>query len=69
MAQTESRKRAIKKQMQKRVGQPRMPGAYISDNENALLIEMGELYGSKKAAIFAGLLLLKKFHSDKNKKR
>lgn len=59
MAMTEAQKRAMHKQKQKRVGQPRLPGSCISDNENQLLIEMGEKYGSKKTAIFKGLELLK----------
>ncbi len=60
MAMTDAQKRAMQKQKQKRVGQPRLPGSCISDDENQLLIEMGEKYGSKKTAIFKGLELLKK---------
>ena len=56
---TDAQKRAMQKQKQKRVGQPRLPGSCISDDENQLLIEMGEKYGSKKTAIFKGLVLLK----------
>ena len=59
MAMTDAQKRAMQKQQQKRVGQPRLPGTCISDTENQLLIEMGEKYGSKKTAIFKGLELLK----------
>lgn len=59
MAMTDAQKRAMQKQQQKRVGQPRLPGTCISDTENQLLIEMGEKYGSKKKAIFKGLELLK----------
>jgi hypothetical protein len=56
---TDAQKRAMQKQKQKRVGQPRLPGSCISDAENQLLIEMGKKYGSKKTAIFKGLELLK----------
>lgn len=59
MAMTEAQKRAMQKQKQKRVGQPRLPGSCISDAENQLLIEMSKKYGSKKTAIFKGLELLK----------
>lgn len=59
MAMTKAQIRAMQKQKQKRVGQPRLPGSCISDTENQLLNEMGEKYGSKKAAIFMGLELLK----------
>lgn len=59
MAMTEAQIRAMRKQKQKRVGQPRLPGSCISDTENQLLNEMGKKYGSKKAAIFMGLELLK----------
>lgn len=59
MAMTDAQKRAMQKQKQKRVGQPRLPGSCISDAENQLLIEMGKKYGSKKTAIFRGLELLK----------
>lgn len=55
MAMTEAQKRAMQKQKQKRVGQPRLPGSCISDAENQLLIEMSKKYGSKKTAIFKGL--------------
>lgn len=59
MAMTEAQIRAMQKQKQKRVGQPRLPSSCISDSENQLLIEMGTKYGSKKTAIFKGLELLK----------
>lgn len=59
MAMTEAQIRAMNKQKQKRIGQPRLPGLCISDTENQLLNEMGDKYGSKKAAIFKGLALLK----------
>ena len=59
MAMTEAQIRAMNKQKQKRIGQPRLPGLCISDTENQLLNEMGDKYGSKKSAIFKGLALLK----------
>lgn len=59
MTLTDAQKRAMKKQAEKRIGTPRLPGCYISYQENELLTEMGEKYGSKKAAIFKGLFLLK----------
>lgn len=59
MAMTEAQIRAMNKQKQKRIGQPRLPGLCISDAENQLLTEMGKKYGSKKTAIFKGLELLK----------
>ncbi|WP_294828936.1 hypothetical protein [uncultured Gilliamella sp.] len=66
MSLTEAQKRAIKKQTEKRAGTPRLPGSYISYEENELLTEMGEKYGSKKTAIFAGLSLLKNTYKKSN---
>ena len=37
----------------------RLPGVLLSESEAVLLDELGELCGSKKAAIMAGLELLK----------
>ncbi|NUF49539.1 hypothetical protein [Gilliamella sp. ESL0250] len=64
MALTEAQKRAEEKRKQKRLGRPRLPGIYLTDSEHALLTEMGEKYGSKKAAIFEGLHLLKDVSKD-----
>lgn len=66
MAITDAQKRANEKQKQKRAGRPRLPGLYLTDNEHKLLTEMSERYGSKKAAIFAGLNLLKTAQKAKN---
>lgn len=51
MSLTEAQKRANEKQKQKqkRAGRPRLPGLYLTDNEQVLVTEMGEKYGSKKA--------------------
>ncbi len=43
---------------------PRLPGGYLSPEEDDLLSEMGLIYGGKQKAIFKGLNLLKK-HSKK----
>lgn len=59
MALSDAQKRAIEKQQQKRAGRPRLPGLYLTDDEHELLTEMGKKYGSKRAAIFMGLSLLK----------
>lgn len=48
----------------KRAGMARLPGGYLSEQEAALLDEMAALFGSKKAAIFKGLELLKKISSN-----
>lgn len=64
MAMTDAQKRAMEKQQQKRVGRPRLPSSCISDAENKLLTEMGKKYGSKKTAIFTGLMLLKNKHMN-----
>lgn len=50
---------ANKRQNQNRQGKPRLPGVVLTPEQNALLTEMGERYGSKTAAIFEGLALLK----------
>jgi hypothetical protein len=42
----------------------RLPGVILNNEESALLDEMAEKFGSKKAAIFEGLKLLKS-NSDK----
>ena len=67
MSLTDAQKRAMRKQTEKRAGTPRLPGSYISYEENELLTEMGKKYGSKKTAIFKGLFLLKTAQKDKNK--
>ena len=40
-------------------GRPRFPGAYLIEDESALLKEMGAICGTQREAIFAGLKLLK----------
>jgi hypothetical protein len=67
MVTTDAQKRANKKQDEQRRGLPRLPASYITDAENELLLEMSKIYGSKKAAIFNGLSLLKKSHTKKQK--
>jgi hypothetical protein len=59
MVTTDAQKRAYKKYNKKQSGRPRLPGIYLTDEENELLVEMSEIYGSKKEAIFKGLELLK----------
>ncbi|QYN45183.1 hypothetical protein GYM75_10145 [Gilliamella sp. ESL0441] len=66
MSLTEAQKRAMKKQAEKRIGMPKIPCTYITDEENDLLIEMAKIYGSKKAALIRGLRLLKIAQKDKN---
>ena len=43
----------------KRAGMARLPGGYLNEEEADLLDAMAEVCGSKKAAIFRGLELLK----------
>lgn len=64
MSLTEAQKRAMKKQIEKRKGLPRIPCLHITQEENELLIEMSEKFGSKKEALIRGLRLLK--NSTKN---
>lgn len=45
---------------EKRKAQARLPGGYLSDEEDALLNRVSQHYGSKKEAIFEGLKLLDK---------
>lgn len=51
---------ADKRYEAKRKGLKRLPGGYLTEDEDKLLCEMGERYGNKKLAIFKGLELLKK---------
>ena len=44
----------------KRAGMARLPGGYLTKEEADLLDELAAIHGSKKAAIFKGLELLKK---------
>jgi hypothetical protein len=44
----------------KRAGMARLPGGYLTQEEADLLDELAAIHGSKKAAIFKGLELLKK---------
>ncbi len=44
----------------KRAGMARLPGGYLTKEEADLLDELAAIHGSKKAAIFKGLKLLKK---------
>ncbi len=64
MSLTEAQKRAMKKQIEKRKCLPKIPCLCITQEENELLTEMSEKFGSKKAAIIRGLRLLK--NSTKN---
>lgn len=52
--------RANRKQNEIRKGMPRLPSAYLSDEENELVCLLGDIAGTKRAAIFEGLALLKK---------
>lgn len=54
-------KAADQRYEKKRSGMARLPGGYLTKEEAELLDEMATIYGSKKAAIFKGLELLKKF--------
>jgi hypothetical protein len=40
-------------------GRPRLPGAYLTEEEDLLLKELAAIFGSQKAAIFEGLKVLK----------
>ncbi|MGU5889751.1 hypothetical protein [Aeromonas hydrophila] len=48
----------------KRAGMARLPGGYLTQEEAELLDELAAIYGSKKAAIFKGLELLKKISEN-----
>ena len=50
----------------KRAGMARLPGGYLTEAEAALLDELAAIHGSKKAAIFKGLELLKKISSTES---
>lgn len=45
---------------EKRKAQARLPGGYLSDDEEALLSRVSKHFSSKKEAIFEGLKLLDK---------
>ncbi|MWP49103.1 MULTISPECIES: hypothetical protein [unclassified Gilliamella] len=48
-------------------GRPRLPGAYLTEEESLLLKELAVIYGAQKSAIFEGLALLKeKLEKDNN---
>ena len=54
-----AQKRAESKYGEKRKSKPRLPGGYLSEEEAELLDSVAKDFPSKKAAIFAGLRLLK----------
>lgn len=56
---TDAQKKADKKYDEKRKGKPRLPGGYLTEEEDKLLREMANIHGDKKTAIFKGLKLLK----------
>ncbi len=51
--------RANRRQNEQRRHLPRIPTLVVTNEENELLNELAAIYGSKKAAILAGLRLLK----------
>ena len=50
----------------KRAGMARLLGGYLTEAEAALLDELAAIHGSKKAAIFKGLELLKKISTKED---
>ncbi|ECD2968458.1 hypothetical protein EU408_02000 [Salmonella enterica subsp. enterica] len=56
---SDAQKRAAANYRQRNQGKSRLPGVLLEPDEAALLNEMAERYGSKKAAIIAGLKKLK----------
>lgn len=56
---SEAQKRAAANYRQRNKEKSRLPGVLLSPEESQLLDEMAERYGSKKAAILAGLKRLK----------
>ncbi|EDR7342117.1 hypothetical protein QE95_003849 [Salmonella enterica subsp. salamae] len=56
---SEAQKRAAANYRQRNHKKSRLPGVLLSPDEAELLDEMAERYGSKKAAIIAGLEKLK----------
>jgi len=64
-----AQKSAERKYGEKRKSQPRLPGGYLSEEQDKLLNKVAAHYSSKKEAIFEGLKLLdKKLSKDKQNK-
>lgn len=61
---SESQRRAFANYRKKNQGKARLPGVILDDSEAVLLEEMGAKFGSKKAAIIAGLKKLKETSGD-----
>ena len=58
MTRNQSQVDAEKRYQLKRQGKPRIPCAYLTDEEDQLLCELAKIHGGKKAAIMAGLKML-----------
>lgn len=58
MTRNQSQVDAEKRYQLKRQGKPRIPCAYLTDEENQLLCDLAKIHGGKKAAIIAGLKML-----------
>lgn len=61
-----SQQRANEKQNEKRKLMHRLPSAYLNDAEDALLVKLGQIAGTKRAAIFLGLELYEKENAKIN---
>ncbi len=57
---SQSQVEAEKRYAEKRKAQPRLPGGYLTNEEDALLSRVSKHFASKKEAIFEGLKLLDK---------
>ena len=64
MTRNQSQVDAEKRYQLKRQGKPRIPCAYLTDEENQLLCDLAKIHGGKKTAIMAGLKMLRKQKSD-----
>lgn len=58
MTRNQSQIDAEKRYQLKRQGKPRIPCAYLTDEEDQLLCDLARIHGGKKAAIMAGLKML-----------
>lgn len=64
-----AQKTAERKYGEKRKSQPRLPGGYLSEEQDMLLTKVAKHFDSKKEAIFEGLKLLdEKLSKDKRNK-
>lgn len=66
-SRSKAQKAAEKKYADKRKSMPRLPGGYLSKEQDALLNKVAKNYASKKEAIFEGLKILDQKLSEEDK--